>query len=463
MKILLFFIFLLVCRNNLSSQACMIGDLTFSSDSDMKSFSALYRNCDTLVGSIHIKGQNITNLDSLYAIKNFNGDILIDSCANLTSILGLKNLTNVHGSLTIKVCPLLKKLDGLQNLKRIVTLLVRINDSMDDVSALNKLNAVTGYFYINQCPQLRSLPSFDSLKRIGSMSISKCGITTIDGFNALDTVIAGPNILEYGLVFSLSELISCKGFNKLKNVGKPNPYSGHLLFEGGMYWQEFDAFHNLEIILADLHIRNFTGESIAAFQKLKSIEDYFSVFSCSNLKDLDNFSNLVEIMGSLDIHKCDSLKSIAGLKYITLKNYKISVKPDIRIMSNKNLYQCHIESICYHLANPSKLGALSITNNKEGCNSADEILALCSVGVDPIIEDLNIKLSPNPFLTAITVECQEKEVVNIYDSNGRKVLSREITQVEHSMDTSSLPNGIYLVKYMDEKGNSLIRKMIKME
>ena len=463
MKNLLFSLCAVFYCLSLHSQTCIIGTVNITSDSDVTSFSSLYHNCDTLIGAIHVKGQNITNLDSLYVIKNFEGNILIDSCQNLTSIFGLRNVENVKGSLTLKLCPLLNKLDGFQGLKKIITLDIRNNASLNNVMALNNLKAVMGYFFLNNLPKLNLLPPFDSLKRVGVLSIANCGITVVDGFNYLDTIIAGPNMLEYGILFNLTDLISFKGFNKVRKIGKANLYSGALIIQGSDNWVVLDAFHSLDTILGELSILYFIGIEINAFQNLKSVENEFFISNCDNLTNLSNFSNLSELRGILRLLKCKSLLSLDGIKNVKLANYKTTVKPAIWINSNENLSQCHIETICDHLANPTKLHSIDIENNKEDCNSAEEILALCSVGVDPDIDDVNIKLSPNPFSIAISIESQQKGVVIIYDVNGRKVLSHDVAQGLHSIDATTFSNGIFWVKFTDEEGKTVVKKMIKME
>jgi photosystem II stability/assembly factor-like uncharacterized protein len=68
-----------------------------------------------------------------------------------------------------------------------------------------------------------------------------------------------------------------------------------------------------------------------------------------------------------------------------------------------------------------------------------------------------LKLYPNPAHKNLTIEPVEKGVLYICNLNGTLFLQKEITKSNTIIDISSLPNGIYVLKFVEEKGLQVVK------
>jgi hypothetical protein len=73
--------------------------------------------------------------------------------------------------------------------------------------------------------------------------------------------------------------------------------------------------------------------------------------------------------------------------------------------------------------------------------------------VDVSKNDLHdVNIYPNPASTNITIETSSHGRVSILNLSGQKLLHLGITEPKARIDISSLPNGVYIVKLVGEKG-----------
>ena len=69
------------------------------------------------------------------------------------------------------------------------------------------------------------------------------------------------------------------------------------------------------------------------------------------------------------------------------------------------------------------------------------------------IEELSAKVYPNPFHESIIVETAQEAVINIYNSNGRLI----ITTTDKKIKLSSYPNGVYYVNINTAEGVKTVK------
>jgi len=100
-------------------------------------------------------------------------------------------------------------------------------------------------------------------------------------------------------------------------------------------------------------------------ENLTSVE-YLSLFGNASLTSLAALENLT-LVNNLSIRNNRSLVNLIGLENIdhdTLTN--------VSITENRNLFVCHVESICNYLENG---GTSTIEENAPGCNAPEEVEA----------------------------------------------------------------------------------------
>lgn len=110
------------------------------------------------------------------------------------------------------------------------------------------------------------------------------------------------------------------------------------------------------------------------------------------------------------------------------------------------------------------VGSHSITysvTSAAGCSSS----ASATIVVDPctgVFEQTTqggVTVYPNPFSTSVTIvrSTGAQAVVNVFDMNGKLVMSQTISGTRTEIETSSLANGMYSMQIVSEKGTENFR------
>ena len=80
--------------------------------------------------------------------------------------------------------------------------------------------------------------------------------------------------------------------------------------------------------------------------------------------------------------------------------------------------------------------------------------------VEEVVADKDVAVYPNPANDVIFVKGEELQFVEIYNSIGQKVISKNISDSE-SIDIADITSGMYFVQILDKKGNISTTKIIK--
>ncbi len=150
---------------------------TFYSQEEVDNFPSLCVGCSTIIGSIYIEGQDITNLDSLSQITSVSGDVTIGYVIGnplLLTLGGLDNLLEIGGYLSIENNPSLLGFEGI----------IESSNAMN----LSSLSDIGGDFLIAQNASLENLMGLESLSSIdGDLIIEdNISLTSLTGIENLD-------------------------------------------------------------------------------------------------------------------------------------------------------------------------------------------------------------------------------------------------------------------------------------
>ncbi len=86
-----------------------------------------------------------------------------------------------------------------------------------------------------------------------------------------------------------------------------------------------------------------------------------------------------------------------------------------------------------------------------------------TVGVNQPIDNFKIKLLPNPVGDFLTIQLHPSLPTGsliLSDINGRELVSRQLVEATTEIDMSGLPNGIYIVRLLQDDGITM-RKIVK--
>src|SRR3981189_2207942 len=85
---------LIMTKTAVQAPAECNGDIVLRSQAQVDAFPATYA-CSVLTGALTISGNDIANLDSLYALTKVGGNLLISDNPSLVSLSGLSSLSYV--------------------------------------------------------------------------------------------------------------------------------------------------------------------------------------------------------------------------------------------------------------------------------------------------------------------------------------------------------------------------------
>lgn len=219
-----------------------------------------------------------------------------------------------------------------------------------------------------------------SLKTIGGLNLSNLsGLTTLDGFNNLETVSGnlyiGCQNVDKGQGVHLS---SISGFYKLTSIGG---FLGLIYAAGGDQngpLTSITGFSNLKTIgrYLDIGGRNLTN--VSGFSKLETIGEGFKVYA-TGLTGLGDFGKLRSIAmrgGQFELNSNDKMTSLKGLAslteisqwYITSNNALLDLKGFEKIKSMSGgiqLFSCPLLTNLDNLSNLEQVSSVSIAFNSE--------------------------------------------------------------------------------------------------
>jgi len=445
-KVIILFAGLLIVANAVYSQGCILDGITFTAQEQIDNFHSDYPGCKQIGGYIKISGTDITNLIGLLGIVSTGGRLQILNNPSLATLAGLDSLQSIAGSLIIENNPLLQNLNGLHNLKTIANHMdINSNPSLISIAGLGNLVSVGGFLSIENNSSLTSIEGLDRLTSINSNVL-------INYNSSLKDLIGLESLSSIGGFFEISSnnnLTRIEGLQSLSSVGgdlqiKYNPTLSNLV-----------GMESLVSVGGALFIGyNHSLTSITGLGKLKSVGGYFWVRNNDVLTTFSGLEGLTHIgtgplIGAyeLRIEENENLFSLTGLD-----NIKESTIDNLTIINNPKLSTCHIKSICDYLASPN--GSTEISNNAPGCNSQQEVEEACeetSVSETEIMKRLSIV--PNPANSVIRFEspCMSGGLINVFNANGKEMLTSKSEATTTSMDISVLPPGLYFVRLSNDK------------
>lgn len=494
-----------------------VGGTSVTDISDLEPLSNLTR----INGSFSIDKTSLVNLNGLENITQL-GNFQAIYNNELQSLQGLNGLTTVFSGFTIQSNPLIENLQGVNSLLVVGDLSIQSNENLNSLEGLNNLMAVNSpagaTASVSQNTALIDLAGLESLQEInGTLRVdSNESLISLDGLENLQTLADNLEIksnLNLQSIESLSGLIEVpfllhigsnpelESLQGLQNLGS----TFVLNISGNHSLTNLEGLNSLSSVLDIIIYDNDGMTSLEGLDNLSLAEGNVELSQNELLNNIENLSNL-SIIGGLIIQENPSLVSLEGLNNITkigtdwpgllgiannalvnsleplsnltnlntgflfvlgnpaltslngLENIIPSTLSYVEITSSPSLSICNVQSICEYLSNG---GDHVIQANTTGCNSSEEILALCELSVEEINDTNQITLYPVPTKQILNVSLQNSakiETVNVYDMTGKLVLSSNNSDAK--IDLSVLNAGAYLVSVKTNKGTHT-EKIIK--
>jgi hypothetical protein len=339
-KILIIFIWILLYDEGLA-QSCLPEGIVFTAQSQIDNFKANYPGCTQIEGDVLISGDNITNFYGLNELALIEGDLIIRDNGILSGMYGLDALHNVYGSISIKNNSALRSLDNLSSLWSISgSLRISNNESLVNLQGPGNLHAIGGDLFIDSNLVLFNINDLYSLSAIGNGNIfirSNAALTSLNGLNNIEPGSISELHLYDNPLLSDCDVASICGFlsepggiieihdnhNGCNDDEEITTDCSDNCFPDVMHISDQDQIDSIQIlypdcreIMAMIFIEGNYDEDINnlnGFSNVKSIGGSLVIGHCPGLKSLHGLDNLESIGGSLYLDSNDSLENLTNL------------------------------------------------------------------------------------------------------------------------------------------------------
>ncbi|MEO6305811.1 MAG: T9SS type A sorting domain-containing protein [Bacteroidia bacterium] len=303
-----------------------------------------------------------------------------------------------------------------------------------DLSPLSQLTAALGLLEIRNCSLLQDLNGLHNITYLGNDALDGFILRDLPALNSL----AALNKLDS--VYGEFTIRTCNALNTLTGLNGFTKENGSLIIRDNGTLQDLNGLDSLVYIGETLElIGNPQLNSVASLGKVNTI--------------------VGGIEGGVFIEANIGLSNLTGLG-----NISTTIGSNLDITLNSNLNLCNVPSICKYLADPPINAVITISANKVDCNTQTEILAKCALKTKEtnILKD-NITASPNPFQDHFSISSKNSEALNIevMDIFGTTLKKFNITGKENC-DLTNYPSGIYILKFINSKGQETVIKILKL-
>jgi hypothetical protein len=322
------------------------------------------------------------------------------------------------------------------------------------LGGLSGVESIGGFLYIGDpfwWTNLRNLNGLQGLTYVGG------GITlqnnpflrNIEGLGNVESLGTGQLLIEMN-----DSLTSLAGLEKITTI------------EAGLWVTENHSLLNF-LGLSNLTYINCNGfycennYLLADFTGLENLKKCIGILKIGingSLVNIDALTGLNEFGGGVYIHENAALANLDGIANIP--GTSISY---LRIFNNSLLTKCHVQSVCDRIE--FGVGGLNqIENNGPGCADYYEVVHRCeSIGIDePFLSEV-FRISSNPDDDFILIEAGNQTTTftcDVFDLQGRRLLSQRFQDETSAISTASFSSGIYMLRILGD-GQTVVRKFSK--
>ena len=354
-------------------------------------------------GSLRILGSEIVSISNFDDLDFIGGDLEITDTSELIEINGFINLISIGNNLRIHSNNIntngLVSITGFGKLQSVGgDLSIDNNLVLITVSGFQNLTSIGDWLVINHNDSLQSIPKFEELLSVlGRLEFwGNDSLISIEGFHKLETIggIIGDNDGGDLNIKGNGSLISIIGFEKLEKIYRHFSIAGNNI-------TTIPLFNALETIGAGFEVSNTGIIHLSGFDNLTFIGSWFTLIDNNNLTMIDGFNNLILINGVVQIITNNALESIIGLNSLTtvgglmqfnfnpsltaltgLENLidvgsRANSPSDYMLLITGNISLTDCSAICNLLALNGVAGLIQISGNPSMCSSQAEIEQDC--------------------------------------------------------------------------------------
>jgi hypothetical protein len=392
---------------------------------------------------------------------------------------------------------------------------VRIGEDSDE------LRVMRDGFILN-VNDINNLEVTSPLSVVGGLEIHNQGVSNIDGFSTLDSIIWTIPVTPGDLVIDVDILNALPQFNDLKYIGRDLDLN---FGENSTNLQDLQGFESLEVIGMDFKIFDFWGTS--ALQSLEGLDNLEQVFKLeivsfqqlndiSVLEDMDHilhfklvdlpslnqdlsFTDLtwmpylklqatgleffpqflqVDTVGTLEMIEQDFITDLDGfveasfVGSITLLNnpqlQALDFDSEVEVnfvewVNNPQLQSCADSPVICHILSVVDPSDIELDDNGSGCNDLDEILAQCTLSASALERDEFLISTTDAGELLVRSPISGSGELRIYDLTGKLLMNRQmfLTEGDQFISMPNISEGIYLIEIRCDQLRGVGKVMIK--
>ncbi|MEM1323309.1 MAG: T9SS type A sorting domain-containing protein, partial [Bacteroidota bacterium] len=247
--------------------------------------------------------------------------------------------------------------------------------------------------------------------------------------------------MEYGVSISYSPLLKdLRGLDSLTMAGM-------LVLHNNPSLVDISQLSQLDSIERVVNIGD--NDSLTNLRGLEGIRSVDALFISNHkqLTDISQLYNLQLIRRQLSIVNNEVLNSLEGLGSIDAQ-----APENLTIQDCPELSLCHVPIVCSFLETSTRA---NIYRNKEGCQSAQEILDQCMTTSTTEVNQEGLQIFPNPTTGILNLNGVALQNWAIFDTAGKRW---EVPQQGQQLDCSALPQGLYILQV--DTGKEIISQKI---
>ncbi len=296
--------------------------------------------CETYDGNINISGDDITNINSFAGLITLTGSLEIVSCPNLENLNGLEDLTSV-GGVAVVSCESINNIDATQNIQ-----------------------GDLGFFVLMSLPALQN---FD-------------GITNLDG-NLETLIISGTGLSSFDATQGISSITSYFEISGNENMttiaGIPNlTPSTDVQMIGNTMLENVDAFSSATALSSLTFVSNNVS-NLDGFSNITSIDGTLVLVDNPQITNLDGLASLNNITFELILEGSSALTDVNGL------NENLFIGNSLYVIDNTLLEDCC--AFTPILLN-NTLENVEFQDNGFSCNAVTDIYLTCGITLSSDLE-----------------------------------------------------------------------------
>lgn len=356
---------------------CPFGDVSLSSQNEVNTFISTFSDCDSLLGSLYISGNDITDLSNLSFLTYVQGTLHLIDNYSLPSLAGFENLRGVGKDFTIKEQRSIKHLEALSRLTHIGgSFTITSNDSLATLEGLNLLTTIGKDLTVSDNSSLTNCGAICNLINDGGVekNTSITGNPSECSSPAEITILCTENDCPIGnVILSSQNEVNAfvKKFSNCDTIRGDLRISGESFGRNGSNITDLSGLSFIEHVQGNFYLlSNNKLSSLAGFENLKEVGGTFFIGKNRSLKNIEELNQLVHVGESFHIYSNDSLTTLNGL------NQLISIKKNLRIIGNSTLTDC--SDICNIINNNGVADEIFIFANPSECSSLPEVLVACN-------------------------------------------------------------------------------------